>query len=244
MSDKIMSDLVELKNVIKATSRIPSALAVADSAVKPVRIPTDVMQVNLSSALATVGGLAMTPGGRTAGFGHIDLGSSGALPNKWAQFDIVNAAGADVKLRIGSSLGLPGAAAELGLAAGAADNAGVSDHIGAACLGVRAFSRVSCSKPILATEIQITSDDNTQLNSEINTLDIKLDGTVETSKINVSSTNAMSDNRTNMLIVPNISAILDATHALEFTSKAGKSVTIKLKCEAWSNIGLFVEYGS
>ena len=241
-----MNKLVVLSKVIEEASRRPFRYAADNPAIVPDAKPqTKPLAVpNMNTAMNTVGGMAMSPNGSTSGFAQINLSGSSASVNQWTQFDIVNASTTvDYKLRIGSNLGLPNGAAELGLASGAADAADISDQVGAGCLGVRGFSRITCSKPVLVTEIQITSDDSTQLNSEISQLEVELDGTVVSRKINVSATQLKSDERTNLLTIENIAVVLDSSHALEFLSKKSKSVTLKLKCEAWDNIGLMVPYG-
>jgi hypothetical protein len=219
-------------------SIIPDVKAGVDGAVMP----------SMGAAMQTVGGLAMTPSGKTSGFAQVDLSGSSALVNQWTQFDVHNKTTggtiADFKVRIGSNLALPGTYAEYGIPAGAADSSDCEDQNGNGCLAIRGFSRITCSKPVLVTEIQVTATDTTQLNAVIQTLELELDGTVTPKKINVSATQQKSDQRTNLLVIENVSIILDSTHCLEFTSKGDQAVTWKLKCEAWANVGLFMPYGN
>jgi len=240
-----MNKLVLLSKAIEDASRIPMEMAT--------RMPGVAAEVKPNVEMATrplplVSGIALTPSGRHSGFSQIDLSGSSAATNQWVQFDVSNLTSGgtleDFKVRVGSNLALPDTYEEYGIGSGAADSANVEDQFGKGCLAVRGFSRITCSKPVLVTEIQITSDDSMQLNAEIKTLEIELDGTITPKKINVSATQQKSDQRDNLLLIENVSIIVDSTHSLEFTSKGDKDVTIKLKVEAWSNVGLFMPYGN
>lgn len=231
---------VPLMAAIQTAMARPANLGMASTS----KNPDEVAREMASSADRVNSGIATTANGMQVGFIQIDP-SIGHQKNKWIQWDLTNASGANAyQVRIGSLMGEAGAYARFGLpATGASDTANVSDQVGANVVGLQGFSKITQVRPILVTEIQVTTTDAAQLNKEWTYRELQLDGTSPVDKkINVSATAEKSDNRTDLLVMEG-QWILDPMHWLEFQIKITCSVTIKLLVEAWSNIVNFTQYG-
>ena len=160
--------------------------------------------------------------------------------NPVVQFDIDNTGGgaADQVVRIGSIAAQPGAYLQLGLTAGAADNAVIRDQFGAGCLNVQGFSQLCSFKPVVINEIHIISTSLTQLNARFLHRLINPDMIVINRSNNIAFTQQKTDQKTTLNVAMG-KWLIDSNQWLEFTSYLGQSVTILLHMVAIANVATF-----
>lgn len=160
--------------------------------------------------------------------------------NPVVQFDIVNSAGGatNQKVRIGSVAAFPDAYRRFGLTAGAADNAIITDQLGAGCLKVQGFSDLINHKPVVINEIHIISSNLTQLNTEFFHKLIHPDLVVDDRSNNIAFTQQKTDQKETLNVAKG-KWLIDSNQFLEFTSFAGQDVTILLHMVAIANVGTF-----
>jgi len=195
---------------------------------------------NVQNAIA---GFAMSTNGGKSDFLNVDLSAGGGAKNNWLQYDIVNGSGANAKVILGSVLGVAGRKALYDVADTlACDVALVADGGGEAVANCQGLSLLAVGRPLIISEIQITSSDSTQLNQEILYKELSFDRTVYPWKINVSATAKKSDQRDDLLIMNNDNWTLDAQRYLEFTSISAKSFTIKLFIDAAATVAQMAPY--
>lgn len=160
--------------------------------------------------------------------------------NPVVQFDIDNTGlgAANQIVRIGSIAAQPGAYLQLGLAAGAADNAVIRDQFGAGCLNIQGFSELISFKPVVINEIHIISSNLTQLNAQFLHVLINPDMIVTNRSNNIAFTQQKTDQKTTLNVAKG-KWLLDSNQWLQFTSYAGQSVTILLHMVAIANVSTF-----
>lgn len=160
--------------------------------------------------------------------------------NSVIQFSINNTGNgaANQKVRIGSVAAFPDSYARFGLTAGSADNAVIVDDFGAGCLKVQGFSDLCNFKPVVVSEIHIISDDLTQLNASFLHRLIHPDMVVDNRSNNLAFTQQKTDQKATLNVAKG-KWMIDSNQFLEFTSYAGKSVTILLHLVAIANVAIF-----
>jgi hypothetical protein len=205
------------------------------------------LQVQKERIMEAYRGLAMSKGGDKPYY-NFDLGYGEPAPNNFVQFDIDNTGdghSGPLKLRIGGEAAAEGAYLYYGLTAGASDDAVITDQLGAKILAVQGFSKICCAKPMLITEIRIRTADALQLVTPPVHKSLRLDGTVDETRINLTATEEMSDQRDNLVILrPRVGTsgwILDAQKFFEFNALDNKTFSVILYVSAIDNIAQMVK---
>lgn len=160
--------------------------------------------------------------------------------NPVVQFDVDNSGvgATDQVVRIGSIAAQPGAYQQLGLVAGASDNAVIRDQFGAGCLNIQGFSQLCSFKPVVINEIHLISTSLTQLNARFLHKLINPDMIVITRSNNIAFTQQKTDQKTTLNVAMG-KWLLDSNQWLEFTSYAGDEITILLHMVAIANVSTF-----
>lgn len=184
-------------------------------------------------------GQAVDAQGRLNAYMNVDLSAGSGAVNKWVQFDYTNGGTGTEPIRVGSLVGQPDAYLEWGLPVAAQDGTNVADQRGAGCLFTRGWSKLTVAKAALITELQVSSSDLTQLQSEIGFNYLNWDGTMTPTIINMGATEKLSDQRDNLLINKG-SWVLDPNSYFEFKSVTGKSLTVRLFIAGVDNVGQMV----
>ena len=160
--------------------------------------------------------------------------------NPVVQFDIDNSGvgAATQKVRIGSVAAFPDAYARFGLTPGSADNAVITDQLGAGCLAIQGFSDLINYKPVVINEIHLISADLTQLNTQFFHKLIHPDLIIDDRSNNIAFTQQKTDQKTTLNVAKG-KWLIDSNQFLEFTVFAGKSLTVLLHMVAIANVDTF-----
>ena len=162
--------------------------------------------------------------------------------NPVVQFDIVNSGigATNQKVRIGSVAAFPDVFARFGITPGSADNAVITDQLGAGCLKVQGFSDLINYKPVVINEIHLISSDLIQLNTEFFHKLIHPDLVIDDRSNNIAFTQQKTDQKETLNVAIG-KWLIDSNQFLEFTVFAAKDITILLHMNAIGNVTTFTE---
>ncbi|MBN4061675.1 hypothetical protein JYU20_00575 [Bacteroidales bacterium AH-315-I05] len=153
--------------------------------------------------------------------------------------DNTGAGNTDQTLRIGGP-GLAGVSEVYGLGTSAADNAVITDQGGTNVKAAQRFSRIVSHIPVIVSEVQIESADLTQLAQDIKYRVIQpTDGETLNVNADVQWTKQKADQNTS-LIEAAVNFYISANWFLDYTIKAGKTVTVSLKLSAVEGVDFFL----
>lgn len=203
-----------------------------------------------------IGDAVSLNGGTQSEFANVFMGQK--IPAQTAdgqqiiQFNIRNTSGANKIVRIGSLMGFENNAPKYGLAAGAAETAGVTATVGSAAAiasvgPIQIFSLLTCHKPMVLNEVRIISSDGTQLNQTLLVSELSqafLTGkTTDDQPYNPATTFNMDDTRTNLVVFPFSNLLLEAERWVEVNCVDTISFILELRLSAKHNVAQLVPFG-